>query len=268
MALNMDKIKAKQAELSGERKAGSSSDRKYFTPQEGDNHIRILPPMDGEDTFYFEFLTHFGVGPNNETVECPRSFVKKAKCPICDIVSELYKGDEEDKKNATALRAKSRYRVNMINLDKPEDGVQIYEFGKLIAQDLLSFIVDDDYGDITDLGTGRDITTKRTGTKRDTKYTIMPRPVASSLDTEVMELAHDLRATFTEHSLDEIEAILDGEDKEERATKAAAPKAAPKAAAKEEADDSEPPFDADEAPKATGSTSKADILARLKKSQA
>lgn len=264
--MDMDKIRAKQQVLAKERDTSEGNGKyKLFIPLEGDNKIRILPPIGDNDVFYVEFKTHFGIGPNKKTVVCPKSFDVKAKCPACDISNELYKTkEEEDKVLATAIRAKTRFRVNIINLDKTEDGVQIYEFGQNLMKDLLIFVVDPDYGDITDLKTGRDITIKRVGKGKDTRYTIIPRPVASELAAEVLTLANDLQESVKASDADYIERVLNGEEDDEKAETESKPAAA---ALNGAAVTGVTVAEAAVEPAVTIPASQADILARLKQHQ-
>ena len=56
------------------------------------------------------------------------------------------------------LEPKMRTYVPVIVRGQESEGVKLWGFGKTVYQELLSFIADPDYGDITDLNSGRDVT--------------------------------------------------------------------------------------------------------------
>ena len=51
-----------------------------------------------------------------------------------------------------------RTYVPVLVRGQESEGVKLWGFGKTVYQELLSFIADPDYGDITDLNAGRDVT--------------------------------------------------------------------------------------------------------------
>ena len=62
---------------------------------------------------------------------------------------------------------------------KESEGVKMWGFGKQVYQELLTFIADPDYGDITDPTSGRDLVITYTppeGSERYPKTTIMVKP--------------------------------------------------------------------------------------------
>ena len=59
------------------------------------------------------------------------------------------------------------------------EGVKLWGFGKTVYQELLQFIADPDYGDITDVNSGRDVVVTfhpADGAERFPKTTIMVKP--------------------------------------------------------------------------------------------
>ena len=59
---------------------------------------------------------------------------------------------------ARKMEPKMRTYVPIIVRGQESEGVKFWGFGKTVYQELLSIIADPDYGDITDLMNGRDVT--------------------------------------------------------------------------------------------------------------
>ena len=69
-----------------------------------------------------------------------------------------------------------------------DKGVRFWEFGKMVYTELLGVMMDEDYGDITDIAAGRDITVEvipaaETGKMYDTT-TVRVKPVQTPLSTD------------------------------------------------------------------------------------
>ena len=67
-------------------------------------------------------------------------------------------GDKEDWKAQLNKWVKLRTFVPIIVRGQEGDGVRFWGFGKTVYQEILGYIVDPDYGDITDPQSGRDLT--------------------------------------------------------------------------------------------------------------
>jgi hypothetical protein len=67
-------------------------------------------------------------------------------------------GDKEDWKAAKAMEPKLRTFVPVIVRGEEGEGVRFWGFGKTVYQEILGYIADPDYGDITDPTAGRDLT--------------------------------------------------------------------------------------------------------------
>jgi molecular chaperone DnaK (HSP70) len=59
---------------------------------------------------------------------------------------------------AKKLYPKLRVFAPVVVRGEEDKGVRFYEFGKMVYQELLGVMADEDYGDITDIQKGRDIT--------------------------------------------------------------------------------------------------------------
>ena len=133
-----------------------------------------------------------------------------------------------------------RCYVPIIVRGKEDEGVKFWGFGKSVYQELLGFIADPDYGDITDPVAGRDIAVEfkaadQTGKSfPETSIRVKPNQTAVTDNKSVLEkLANQPKATdiFKEYSYDEMTKMLHNWLDPENATEeeAQAPAKAPNA---------------------------------------
>ena len=156
MAIDLEAMRAK-LELSkngGKKKSNSTK----WRPQQGDQTIRILPTADGDP--FKEYFFHYNVGKNPGLL-CPKKN-HGGDCPICDFASKLWRegvdnNDEVAKKEAKQLFARNRYYSPVLVRGMEEEGVKVWAYGKTAYQTLLGYVLDPDYGDITDPEAGTDI---------------------------------------------------------------------------------------------------------------
>jgi len=209
MALNIEAMRQKLAK-SQNKNSGNKNDTKW-KPSEGDQTIRILPTADGDP--FKEFHFHYNVG-KNPGILCPKRNYDE-HCPICDFASQLWRegvdtNNDQSKNAAKKLFARKRYYSPII---------KIWAYGKMAYENLLGYVLDPDYGDITDPETGTDIVLNYNvpGTPGSfPKTTLKPRRRPSVLCDdaiascdELLESIPDIEAQFTRHSSEEIQAIMD-----------------------------------------------------------
>jgi hypothetical protein len=218
MSINMELMKKKLAELRGEYTSNDQSP--WFKPDEGEQVIRILPTSDGDPLK--EVYFHYNVGDHRGGIVCPkRNFGDR--CPICDFASSLWKegvnnNDEESKKLAKSLFVRARFFSPVIVRGAEEQGVKVYGYGKRAYELLLGYILDPDYGDITDVMEGTDISltyTKPTAPgaypqtslkmRRNTSPALEDKEAISAL----LDSMPDIGALFERKTPEEIDAILD-----------------------------------------------------------
>jgi len=105
---------------------------------------------------------HYNVGDHRGGVLCPkRNFGER--CPICEFASQLWRegsdnNDEESKKLAKSLFVRTRYFSPVVVRGREDEGAKIYGYGKQAYELLLGYILDPEYGDVTDVQEGTDIT--------------------------------------------------------------------------------------------------------------
>jgi len=164
----------------------------FWTPKEGENLIRILPPYGESGLFFREVDMHFGVGKNGESFVCTRA--EGGRCYACEKLEELRSSDDPEKiKLARKFVPRHRVLYNIVDLNEPSKGVRIFSSGTTIFKDILSYFADPDWGDITDPENGYDIRIIREGTGLETSYRVQakknPTPIA---DPEWLTQLHDL----------------------------------------------------------------------------
>ena len=78
--------------------------------------------------------------------------------PIQELITKLRDdGSKESYELAKKLYPKPRYYAPVVVRGEEERGVRIWSFGKTVYQSLLNIMLDEDYGDITDVMEGRDV---------------------------------------------------------------------------------------------------------------
>ncbi len=156
-----------------------------WIPPEKRNKIRILPPWSEDGIIGHETRWHWNVGPDHKAIPCPRTIDRE--CSLCDFVRELR---QQKNPKAQDWYAKKRIYYNLIVRDEQEKGVQLYASGVRVYENLLTYLYDEEWGDITDIEKGRDMILERTGQgKEDTQYTLMPNSSPSPLhpDQEIVD---------------------------------------------------------------------------------
>ena len=154
--MDLNEIKKRLEKLNN--KGGSStSDYKlnFWRPQVGTKtQARIVPYKHNKDFPFIELYFYFGIGK-------PRMIALSnfdESDPILEFASQLRKsGDKENADLAKKLFPKLRVFAPVIVRGEEDKGVRFWEFGKMVYQELLGVMADEDYGDITDISKGRDI---------------------------------------------------------------------------------------------------------------
>ena len=220
MALNLEAMRAKlNASKNGKKPNGKNST--MWKPKAGDQNIRILPTADGDP--FREFHFHYNVGKN------PGIYCNKrndgGECAICDFASKLWReGVENDdstlKNEAKKLFARKRYYSPVLVRGAESEGVKIWAYGKTAYETLLGYVLDPDYGDITDPQTGTDIKltyTLASGPGAFPKTALQPRRRPSVLCDdaiadcqELLDSVPNIDKLFDVKTSEEVQELLDG----------------------------------------------------------
>lgn len=148
---------------------GKRSSFNRWKPSAGENVVRILPPTMRyfkEDINYFSevFNNHFvSLGKNQfEVFRCLRDHPETTKCPACTFFFK-YKDNPKEELSQMAYRFNSsvRHIMNVIVVeteggDAPE-GVQVYECGPGVYDDIKLYAENKRYGDIFHPKEGRNM---------------------------------------------------------------------------------------------------------------
>ena len=216
MALDLDAIKAKLQELqSSNTGGGGSKSNNFWKPPVGKTQIRIVPYAFDKSNPFQELFFHYEVG--KKTMVSPSSYGRPD--PIQEFAEKLKKsGDKEDWKLGRKIEPKFRCYTPIIVRGEESEGVKFYAFGKKIYQELLGVIADPDYGDITDLMNGRDVTIECIAPDKEggyPSYTVRVKPNQTpatedkAIADKIVNGQADLSTLFTELSYEEMKTALE-----------------------------------------------------------
>lgn len=166
--------------MSDDQSKGKGS---FWTPEDGENTIRILPPLkpNNEVLPYFHHKTHWIDGNPYECLD--QTFTDKngatheaESCPACKMSKKLYKiseKDSEERELAYSISAKDRYIFRIVDRAKEmelQTTPEFYEVGPAIFKKFFNILKGGKYGNIIHPIEGRDFIIDKTGTGRRTNY--------------------------------------------------------------------------------------------------
>ena len=150
MAINLDAIRGRLNKLQNTQRKTVE----LWKPAPGKHQIRLVPYKFNKENPFIELYFHYNI--NNKTYLSPMSFGRPD--PIVEFSDKLKRmGDKEDWKAAKKMEPKLRTFVPVLVRGEEGEGVRFWGFGKTVYQEILGYIADPDYGDITDPSSGRDI---------------------------------------------------------------------------------------------------------------
>lgn len=216
--MNLDEIKNRLASLNNKGGGGKKTDyaANFWKPKEGTkSQVRIVPYKHNKDFPFSELYFYFGIGK-------PRMLALSnfdTTDPILEFATKLRKsGDETNMELAKKLFPKLRIFAPVYVRGEEDKGVRFWEFGKMVYQELLGVMMDEDYGDITDIAQGRDVTVEvipaaETGKMYDTT-TVRVKPVQTPLSDSAetvesfLENQKNVIELFNKYSFDEMKESL------------------------------------------------------------
>jgi hypothetical protein len=213
MALDLSAIRGRLNKLQNTSNRTSN----LWKPTPGKHQVRIVPYKFSPENPFIELFFHYNI--NNKTYLSPSSFGRPD--PIVEFAEKLKRmGDKEDWKAAKKMEPKLRTFVPVLVRGEESEGVKFWGFGKTVYQEILGYIADPDYGDITDPNNGRDITIEYVSAEdAGTSYpvtTIRVKPNVTPLaegDTNIqnfMESQSNITDIYSELSYDELKSVLEG----------------------------------------------------------
>lgn len=211
--LDISKLKSRLNSLSNTNQKSNL----IWKPKPGKQVVRIVPYKFVPENPFIELKFHYNI--NGKTYLSPDSFGRPD--PIVEFSNRLKKtGDKEDWKTGRKMEPKMRTFAPVIVRGEEHEGVKFWGFGKQVYQELLSIISDPDFGDITDLTSGRDIVVEfKTGdesgkTYPETNIRVKPN-VSVAVDAKNSQLIDSLKNQinildlFPEFSYDELKDVMD-----------------------------------------------------------
>lgn len=211
MPLDFDSLRKKLSTLQGQNNRSTA----LWKPTEGKTIIRIVPWKERPDNPFIELYFHY---LGRKTQMSP--LTNGNPDPIAEFADRLADtGDKEDWQHSRQFRPKLRTFVPVIVRGEEDKGVRMWGFGKTVYEALLNVISDPDYGDITDVESGRDIGIEFTPqNKSDTNFAqtsilVKPKETALSDDAEVLEgwltEQPDVTEIWDEPTYDDLKSFLD-----------------------------------------------------------
>jgi hypothetical protein len=236
--MNLDEIRKRMDRLQNKStgtQSKSSYKANFWKPKAGEKSvIRIVPYKHNKEVPFTELYFYFGI-------DKPRMISLSnfdESDPILEFATQLRKsGDADNITLAKKLYPKMRIFAPVIVRGEEDKGVRFWEFGKMVYQELLGVMMDEDYGDITNISAGRDITVevipaKETGKMYDTttvRVKPVQTPLADSAETveSLLENQNNIVELFTKYSFDEmkdsLQKYLKPEEEEEVVVEATTP---------------------------------------------
>ena len=211
MGIDFNAIRKKLNQLSG----NNSRQNLMWRPQEGEEAtVRLLSFPDNDGQPFKELWFYYNVG-NNPGLLAPYQFGKPD--PIQELINKLRDdGGKDSYELAKKLYPKMRSYAPVIVRGEEDKGVRLWAFGKMVYQSLLNIMLDEDYGDITDPGEGRDVKVvcSKTPGRMWATTEVRPRGKQTNLSSNASQMKEwlsnipDLDELYECKSYDELEKIV------------------------------------------------------------
>lgn len=211
MAIDLAAIRKKLNQLSGV----NTKKNVMWRPEENQEYtIRIVPFKNNDGQPFKELYFYYNIG-SNPGILAPYQFGKPD--PFQELITKLR--DEASKESyelAKKLYPKMRCYAAVIVRGEEDKGVRLWAFGKSVYQSLLNYMIDEDYGDITDVESGRDIRVScvKAAGKQFADTDVRPRGKDSPLSEDASKSMQwidgvpDLNDMFELKSYEELEHII------------------------------------------------------------
>ena len=215
MPINLDTVRDRLKTLQNQTKKQDS----FWKPTPGKHVIRIVPYKFNRDNPFIELLFHYNIGA--KPYLSPQTFNRPD--PIVNFAEKLkananITGKKDDWKQGKNLEPKLRTFVPIVVRGKEDEGVKFWGFGKTVYQELLGLISDPEYGDISDIASGHDITIEFKSAEQAGKSfpqtTIRPKPAKTKLvdGSEQLKSLFDTQKNileiYKEPTYEELELVL------------------------------------------------------------
>jgi hypothetical protein len=216
MDLSLIKQKLSASQTKGQKREKIDYSKIFWKPKPGKYQIRIVPSKFDKSNPFREVYFHYGFskGPILALTNW------NEKDPIAEFSKSLRKSaDKEDWMLAKKIEPKLRYFVPVLVRGEEAQGPRLWEFGKLIYEQLLGIAADEDYGDFTDITDGRDFTIDAVedtvAGRKGIKCNIRVKPKTSAISedaaivTKALDEQPDILGINKHYSFDELKDLLD-----------------------------------------------------------
>lgn len=211
-AIDFNALRNRQKSLA--RKTSDS----LWKPEEGDNTIRIVPyahlAEDAPQTPFIEAYFNYEVA--KKSMLSPKTFGKP--CPVDEFATTLKNTrDQDDYNTGRKIEPKLRIFAPVIVRGKEKEGVKFWSFGKQVYEQLIEIFLDEDYGDISDPKSGRDVkVTYKPAVGNEypsTSIRVKPNKTVVTEDQELLvkiakEQPNLFEDVYTEPSYEEVKTLL------------------------------------------------------------
>ena len=218
--MDLNALKKKLDTLQSNPQGGQKTDYTtiFWKPTVGKQQIRIVPSAYDTNNPFTELKFYYGI--TNKVMISPANYGDKD--PIALFAGKLREG-EYNKENyvlAKKLDAKNRIFVPVVVRGEEDKGVRLWQFGKLVYEELLALAVDDEIGDYTDIVGGRDLTVETVGpeatgtpyNKSSIRVRMKTSPLsedATKVETWTNEQPNPKEGLFKLFSFDEMKSALE-----------------------------------------------------------
>ena len=135
--------------------SGGGNKNLFWKPSIGKQLIRVVPSKYNKANPFSEMMFYYGIG-SKRVMASPANWGEKD--PIMEFAKQLRNtSDKENWRLAKKLDAKVRTFAPIIIRGEESEGVKLWQFGKEVYQEFLNMAADEEIGDFTDIGEGRDI---------------------------------------------------------------------------------------------------------------
>jgi hypothetical protein len=216
MDLSLIKQKLSASQTKGQKREKIDYTKIFWKPKPGKYQIRIVPSKFDKSNPFREVYFHYGFskGPILALTNW------NEKDPIAEFAKNLRKSaDKEDWMLAKKIEPKLRYFIPVLVRGEESQGPRLWEFGKLIYEQLLGIAADEDYGDFTDITDGRDFTIDAiedtVAGRKGIKCNIRVKPKTSAISddaaivTKALDEQPDILGINKHYSFDELKELLD-----------------------------------------------------------
>lgn len=192
MAIDIDAIKKRLAQISGDRSAASGV--QLWKPAQGEHRVRVIPwkGVDPSDPFperRFYYLGNFGCLVPSAGRPDPIDALRRK------VFDDAKQGTDAEKAEAKALGKqlfpRNYWHVKIVDRANEDAGPIVWKVSKMQCMRLLGMYVDDDIGDFSDMSAGRDlkVTISKTPGKNFLDVTIDPAMKTSPLHKDEKKAA-------------------------------------------------------------------------------